>query len=232
MKKIINILAAAALFFGVASCEIIQEDAFSTDPVGPEFVSHGDIIITANTMNEDVNFTWTAYKNLPDGLPYTLKATYINNTQVLLTTAFKELLYNKFPELPINDSFVISFEVSVTDGDKTYASSTLGINVYAFGDAVAPVITLNQTSIVLDPADPTGTLDLMTWEPARLILGEEVKYDVLLSASDVDAPLSTKVGSDAIRVILAENVQGLAYSTTVDAPLVEVLLLIIPFAVK
>lgn len=227
MKKIINILAAAALFFGAASCEIIQEDAFSTDPVGPEFVSHGDIIITANTMNEDVNFTWTAYKNLPDGLPYTLKATYINNTQVLLTTndviykttktAFKELLYNKFPELPINDSFVISFEVSVTDGDKTYASSTLGINVYAFGDAVAPVITLNQTSIVLDPADPTGTLDLMTWEPARLILGEEVKYDVLLSASDVDAPLSTKVGSDAIRVILAENVQDLAYSTTVDA---------------
>ena len=86
MKKFIHILAAAAFLFGAASCQVIQEDAYSTDPVAPEFVSHGDIIITANTMGEDVNFTWTPYKNLPEGLPYTVKATYVNNQQVLLTT--------------------------------------------------------------------------------------------------------------------------------------------------
>ena len=229
MKKFIHILAAAAFLIGAASCQVIQEDAYSTDPVAPEFVSHGDIIITANTMGEDVNFTWTPYKNLPDGLLYTLKATYVTNQQVLQTTdrttykttktAFKELLYATFPELPVNDSFVLSFEVSVTDGDKTYASSTLGINVYAYGDAIAPVIMLAAETVELDPTTPTAELVLLSWEPARLVLGEEVSYDVLLGAIDHrDASGAPATKNDAVkRVEIATGLKETSFSMTTDA---------------
>ena len=48
MKKILNLLAVSALLVGAASCEVVQEDSFSTDPVAPEMVSHGDILITDN----------------------------------------------------------------------------------------------------------------------------------------------------------------------------------------
>lgn len=228
MKKIINILAAAALLLGAASCQIIQEDAFSTDPVAPEFVSHGDIIITANTMDEDVNFTWTPYKNLPEGLPYTVKATYVTNQKTILTTdktiykttktAFKELLYSTFPELPVNDSFVLSFEVSVTNGDKTYASSSMGINVYAFGDAIAPVVSLETESLVLDATDPTAVLALLHWDPARLILGEEISYDVLLSAAnpEVEAAPATRAGEVQL-VEIATDLKETSFSMATDA---------------
>ena len=57
MKRFKYILAIAALILGAASCTVIQEDAFSPDPVAPEFLSHADILMTANTMDEDVNFT-------------------------------------------------------------------------------------------------------------------------------------------------------------------------------
>ena len=65
------------MILGAASCTVIQEDAFSTDPVAPSVLSPADILMTANTMDEDVNFTWTAYRYLPEGLNYILRATYL-----------------------------------------------------------------------------------------------------------------------------------------------------------
>ena len=217
MKKIKHILAIAALIVGGASCTVIQEDAFSTDPVAPEFLSHADILMTENTMDEEVNFTWSAYRNLPEGLNYVLKATYLYDTKVLTTlpatcyktskTDFKQLVYTTFPNLPVNDTFVLSFVVSVLDSEgNEYSSNSMGVTIYAYGDAIAPVITLEEESVVLDPAKPMESLALISWEPARLTYGEKVSYNVYLATSP-----------DAQPYKLAEGLTETSYSMTVDA---------------
>ena len=215
MKKFLNILAVAALLGGALSCEVRQEDSFSMDPVAPEMASHGDILITDNTESEDVNFTWSAYRNLPEGLTYTLRATYIYDTQVFATTntttwkstkaEFKNMIYKIFPSLPKNDSFVLSFDVFVTDGEKEYASSTISFNVYANGEAVASEVSLVAETVELDPSAPKDNVNLLTWSPARLVFGEEVTYDVYLS-----------VDGGQTRSLLASGLTGQEYGMTVD----------------
>ena len=76
MKKIFNLIAAAAIIAGFASCQPKSEDAFSTDPVAPELYAHNDILLTTGTPDEDVTFAWSAYRNLPKGLPYTFTAAF------------------------------------------------------------------------------------------------------------------------------------------------------------
>lgn len=194
MKRILNLCAiAATLVLGLASCQVEPEDAFSKAPVAPELYAHNDILITSNTMGEDVTFSWAAYRNLPDGLTYTLYAIYDVDPVELVSTKelfytwskedFKALLYSKIPGLPDNDLFSLVFYVSVTD-DKAYKSADVRVNIYANGNAIAPVITLESTAIVLDPADPNGELYLMSWVPARLEYGEEVLYKVAVRVGD------------------------------------------------
>ena len=226
MKKFRYILAIAALILGGASCTILPEDAFSTDPVAPEFLAHADILMTANTMDEDVNFTWTAYRNLPEGLNYTLKATYVNDTKVLTTLpattyktnkkAFKDLLYTTFPTLPENDTFVLSFEVSVLDAEgKEYVSNAMGVTIYAYGDAIAPVIDLKLDELALDPADALTDVVLLSWEPARLVFGEKVNYNVYLSTVTEAMPATKALEAPAY--LLAEGLSETSFSMTVDA---------------
>lgn len=226
MKKFRYILAIAALILGAASCTILPEDAFSTDPVAPEFLAHADILMTANTMDEDVNITWTAYRNLPEGLTYVLKATYGTDTKVLASvnntcykttkTAFKELLYTTFPALPENDTFVLSLEVSVLDADGTeYVSNSMGVTIYAYGDAVAPVIVLKEDELELDPAQALAEVTLLSWEPARLVYGEEVKYNVYLST--VTEATTALQARNLSAYLLAEGIQETSFSMTVDA---------------
>ena len=226
MKKFRYILAIAALILGAASCTILPEDAFSTDPVAPEFLAHADILMTANTMDEDVNITWTAYRNLPEGLSYVLKATYVNDTKVLATvnstcfkttkTAFKELLYTTFPALPQNDTFVLSLEVSVLDASgNEYVSNSMGVTIYAYGDAVAPVIVLKEDELELDPNEALTEVTLLSWEPARLVYGEKVSYNVYLSTV-TDAVLASRA-LDTPAYLLAEGLTETSFSMTVDA---------------
>lgn len=226
MKKFRYILAIAALILGAASCTILPEDAFSTDPVAPEFLAHADILMTANTMDEDVNFTWTAYRNLPEGLNYVLKASYLNDSKVIATvnttsykttkTAFKELLYTTFPTLPENDTFVLSFEVSVLDAaGYEYVSNAMGVTIYAYGDAVAPVIVLKEDELELDPNEALTEVTLLSWEPARLVYGEKVSYNVYLSTV-TDAVLASRA-LDTPAYLLAEGLTETSFSMTVDA---------------
>ena len=226
MKKFRYILAIAALILGGASCTILPEDAFSTDPVAPEFLAHSDILMTENTMDEDVNFTWTAYRNLPEGLSYVLKATYVNDTKVLTTvnttsykttkTAFKQLLYTTFPALPENDTFVLSFEVSVVDAaGKEYVSNAMGVTIYAYGDAIAPVIELKEEELELNPAEAMAEVALLSWNPARLVYGEKVSYNVYLSTVTEAMPATRALSVPAY--LLAEGLTETSFSMTVDA---------------
>lgn len=219
MKKIFNILAVATLALGISACLPVPEDAFPTDPVAPQFYAHNDILMTSNTMDEDVTFSWTPYRFLAEGLSYELSATYGGTTTVLTNTTdkyftvskarFREILYQAFPSLPVNATFPMTFRVSVFSGEKLYSSSDLQLNIYAYGDAVAPVVEVAQPSIVLNPEDPQGVVDIAIWEPARLVFGEEIKYNVYVQVVAEDGPGEP--------YMIAEGLSDTHYSTTVDA---------------
>lgn len=222
MKKIFDFIAAAALSLLLAGCSVFSEDAFSTEPVAPEFYSHADILMTSNTMDENVAFSWSAYRFLPEGLSYVLTMSYegvdakVVETKELFwsctKTEFRSLLYKSFPNLPQNATFPLSLTVKVNDGTKDYAAQPLSIKVYAYGDMIAPEITLAGKEAVLDPASSTSTMVLITWTDARLVYGEEVKYDVYLCTNQA----TTKAG-DSVDYELATGLTVNEYSTTVDA---------------
>ena len=231
MKKIYSILAIAAFALGLASCTVKQEDAFSTDPVAPELAAHSDILVTDNTLGEDVNFSWTGYRNLPDGLTYTLMARFGESEGEVASTDklywkttkadFSSKIYSIFPSLPENDTFSITFWVRVSNGGKNYDSAEVTISIYAGGDAVAPIIVDFPTDpIVLDPAQPTVEAVTITWEPARLVYGEAITYDVAISAENEAITTSTKgdddtpVGADLYTV--ATGLTETSYTISVD----------------
>ena len=229
MKRIFNILAVAAvLVTGTVSCvKVQQEDAFSKAPVAPELNAHNDVLITTNTMDEAVTFTWSAYRNLPEGLSYTLYATYTDEAVALVTTQnlyytctkseFKALLYQKLSGLPQNDAFSVLLSVAVTDGDKFYKSSNIRVSIYAAGDAVAPVVEEVMTDTVLDVTDPEGQVEIMSWEPARLVYGETVTYDVYVSIAPVTTKTDPGEEPAAKKVKLNEDpIEATSFSTTVD----------------
>lgn len=207
----------------MASCaKIEQEDAFSKAPVAPELYAHNDILITTDTMDEDVTFSWSSYRFLDEGLDYTLYAAYGEDPVALATTkanyvtwtksAFRTLLYSKIAGLPDNDMFSLLLYVSVPNGDKQLKSANIRITVYAAGDAVAPVIEEAVEEAVLDPTDPMGEIALLAWEPARLVYGEKVTYDVLLSI--IPANVKSEAGD-------SDEVEGPKKVKLTEAPIEE-----------
>jgi len=205
MKKIVNILLVAAVVAGMASCtKVKEEDAFSKAPVAPELYAHNDILITTNTLDEDVTFSWSAYRFLPEGLEYSLYASYTEEAVLLAKTTeryvtwskseFRTLLYQKMPELPNNDVFSLLLNVSVPNNGKELKSSSIRITVYAAGDAAAPVIEDAVEEITLSPENLDDPIELISWEPARLVYGEEITYDVFLSVVPKNQTLTSVKG--------------------------------------
>ena len=215
MKKIFNLIAAAAIIAGFASCQPKSEDAFSTDPVAPELYAHNDILLTTGTPDEDVTFAWSAYRNLPQGLPYTFTVSFGEEEVVLVNTEdlffsvskaeFKDILTENF-EFPENSTASFIFKVRVADGGAVYASAPLSINVYVNGDAVAPEFTSVMEPVVLDPTKAAEEIVLAEWSEARLVYGETVTYGV-----------AVKVGEGAEYSLTGDKpISGTSYSLTVD----------------
>lgn len=215
MKKILSFISTAALCLAFAACQVAQpEDVFSVEPVAPELESHGDILLTTGTTGEDLVFVWSAYRNLPEGLNYEFfmkhgdsPVSLSNGHDTYYKTgkaSFRDLVLSSFNDLPENDTFPLSFYVRVVNDGKAYESKALTVNVYAYGDGVSPEVSVTSEAIELDPADPKGEVDLLTWNPARLVYGEEVTYNVYLVVGDGEP------------VLLKEGLTETSYSTTVD----------------
>jgi hypothetical protein len=214
MKIFRYVLAAAIIGLAAVSCEVIGEDAFSKAPVAPQLYAHADILMTSNTMEELVNFSWKPARFLGEGLTYDLYGTYEGTSTKLSSTTdlfykvqktdFKSALYAAFPNLPENNTFTLSFYVSVTNGSETYASDPVTLDIYAYGDAVSADITPVTESVVLDVNNPSGVLELLSWEPARLGYNEDITYNVYLKYLEGN-PVQLAVG-------LTET----SFSTTVD----------------
>lgn len=234
MKKIFNILLVAAVVAGMASCsKVKEEDAFSKAPVAPELYAHNDILITTNTLDEDVTFSWSAYRFLPEGLEYSLYASYTEEAVLLAKTTeryvtwskseFRTLLYQKMPELPNNDVFSLLLNVSVPNNGKELKSSSIRITVYAAGDAAAPVIEDAVEEITLSPENLDDPIELISWEPARLVYGEEITYDVFLSVVPKNQTLTSVKGDvegdeEVLKPVKlnGEPLTETSFSTTVD----------------
>lgn len=193
MKLVKYFFAVAALALAV-SCEIVSEDAFSKASVAPEMYAHNDILMTSNTMEEDVNFSWKPARFMGEGVSYTLMAEYNGTGQTVTSTneiyykvskeAFKAALYGIFPSLPQNATFSMSFYVVASNGSESLQSDAISINIYAYGDAVSAELSAVTDVLVLDIADPQGTLDLLTWTDARLGYNEAITYNAFLKYGD------------------------------------------------
>lgn len=214
MKILKYLFAAAIVSMAAVSCEVISEDAFSTAPVPPEMYAHSDILMTSNTMEEFVNFSWKPARFLGEGLTYDLYGKFGETTSKLTSTAelyyripkteFKTAIYGAFPNLPQNDTFTMTFFVSVTNGTQTYSSEPVTLDIYAYGDAVSARTMALFRSIVLNVADPSGVLEILAWEPARLGYNEEITYNVYMKYGE---------GED---LLLASDLKETRFAITVD----------------
>ena len=98
MKILKYLFAVAALGFATLSCEVISEDAFSTLPVPPEMYAHSNILMTSNTMDEYVNFSWKPARFLSEGVNYNLYAKYGNTSSVSIPLTIVSELQGKLSD--------------------------------------------------------------------------------------------------------------------------------------
>lgn len=216
MKWIKNIFAVSAAAFAAVACTIESEDTFSTSPVAPVLEAHSDILITEGTKAESVTFTWTAARQI-DAEAYlynlnvksgekeaALKEGIADNFYTVSKEELRTFLKTNF-ELEKNSTHQIDFSVNVADkAGNVYSSPSVGVKVYFYDEAVAPVASVPESTIVLDKEKQSDELELLSWTDARLVYGEDVTYKVTMS-----------YGSGAEKV-LVDGLTNTSYTTTVD----------------
>lgn len=216
MKWIRNIFAVSAAAFAAVACTIESEDTFSKSPVAPVLESHSDILITEGTKAESVTFTWTAARQI-DAEAYlynlnvksgekeaALKEGITDNFYMVSKEELRTFLKTNF-ELEKNATHQLDFSVNVADkAGNVYSSPSVGVKVYFYDDAVAPVASVSASTIVLDKEKQSDELELFSWTDARLVYGEDVTYKVTMS-----------YGTGAENV-LADGLTNTSYKTTVD----------------
>lgn len=219
-KNFKYMLAATALMVAAASCQEDAEDAFSKDPIAPTLAENSSILMTQNTMDESVTWAWTAARNFSGPVTYQLYAQYGDDalaasvgqpTTQLTTTVSKQefkTIVDQFGA-PTNSSFNVKMFVqawaSNTEKATIYQSDAINVTVYSYGDAVSAVVTPAIESIVLNMETPEATIDLLSWEPARLGYNEDILYTIKASYAD------------GAEVEVAGGLTATSYSTTVDA---------------
>lgn len=216
MKWIRNIFAVSAAAFAAVACTIESEDTFSKSPVAPVLEAHSDILITEGTKAESVTFTWTDARQI-DAEAYlynlnvksgekeaALKEGITDNFYTVSKEELRTFLKTNF-ELEKNATHQLDFSVNVADkAGNVYSSPSVGVKVYFYDDAVAPVASVPASTIVLDKEKQSDELKLLSWTDARLVYGEDVTYKVTMS-----------YGTGAEKV-LVDGLTSTSYKTTVD----------------
>ena len=214
IKYLKYLFMAAITMVAATGCQEEAEDAFSTAPVAPTLTSNGSILLTKNTMTENVKWAWTSARYTTGTVDYTLYAQYEETTPIQIGTTTEltlsmpkadfHTLLEGIAEAPENDTFDLDFYVTATDDIDTYTSEKLMIRVYSYGDAVPAEATPAAEAITLSEDEPDAEVALLSWTPARLGYNEAITYRIDASYNGQ----STTVASD-----LTET----SYSTTVQA---------------
>ena len=193
IKYFKHIFLAAITMIAATGCQEDWEDTFSTDPVAPELVSNGTILLTKNTMSESINFVWSAARFLEgevsyalyiqngEGTPAQIGSTTSDLTINISKTDFESLL-GSLVGTPTNGTFDVMLYVEATDaiGNK-YQSAKQSLKIHAYADYISPALSAEMNSVVLDITNPTGELTLLTWEKASLGYNEAITYTVTMS---------------------------------------------------
>ncbi|WP_163307641.1 SusF/SusE family outer membrane protein [Dysgonomonas sp. 521] len=192
IKYLKYMFVAAVMMIAAAGCQEDIEESFSKTPKASELNSTGTILMTQNTMAEDIVWSWTAARFLKGEVSYKLYVQYAEEEAKQVGEATKDLnlrmtkpdfrsLLGGFSSIPVNSSFDLVFYVVATDELDNYVSEKVTTTVYSYGDAVSSVVTAEQASVVLDINSPTESLQLLSWTEARLVYGEAITYSVYIS---------------------------------------------------
>ena len=215
IKYLKYMFVAAITMIAATGCQEDWEDTFSKAPAAPELVNNGTILMTQNTMSESITWAWTAARFMQGEVTYSLFAQYGESNAVQVGTSTKALtlsvpktefhtLLNGISGIPQNTSFDLSFYVEAADENDKYPSAKQTVKVFAYGDAVSAKVTLANSELVLDVTTPTATIDLLTWEAARLNYNEVITYGVYAQYGENEA------------VEAAKDLTETSYSLTVD----------------
>lgn len=215
IKYLKYMFVAAITMIAATGCQEDWEDTFSKAPTAPELVNNGTILMTQNTMSESITWAWTAARFMQGEVTYSLFAQYGEGNAVQVGTSTKALtlslpktefhaLLNNISGIPQNASFDLAFYVEAADAEGKYPSAKQTVKIFAYGDAVSPIVTLANSELVLDVTTPAATIDLLTWEPARLNYNEAITYSVYAQYEENEA------------VEAAKDLTETAFSLTVD----------------
>jgi hypothetical protein len=215
IKYLKYMFVAAITMIAATGCQEDWEDTFSKAPTAPELVNNGTILMTQNTMSESITWAWTAARFMQGEVTYSLFAQYGEGNAVQVGTSTKALtlslpktefhaLLNNISGIPQNASFDLAFYVEAADAEGKYPSAKQTVKIFAYGDAVSPVVTLANSELVLDVTTPAATIDLLTWEPARLNYNKAITYSVYAQYEENEA------------VEAAKDLTETAFSLTVD----------------
>ncbi|MEG1884998.1 MAG: SusE domain-containing protein [Alistipes sp.] len=227
MKVLKYLVAFAVLALSFVGCDKdTSEDAFSTAPVAPVLNAHADILMTKNTMDEGVTFSWQAARFIGEDITYSFYAKYNGTAQkmgsteelffTLDKTAFKEKLYTLFPTLPVNSTFSVMFYVVAENGsEKSYSSEELSNSIYAYGDYVSPEpATDTPSELLLDETKSKENITIIKWTPALLNYNETATYSVFASYI-APAPASSRAAAPDM-TLLKKDLTGTSLSMNVD----------------
>lgn len=191
IKYLKYIFMAVVTMMVATGCQEDIEDTFSK-PIVPELVNNGTILMTQNTMTEAVVWTWSAARFMQGEVTYALFMKYESENAVQVGTSTKDVsismsktdfqtLLKSFTTIPQNASFNVSFYVEASDASGKYTSEVQEMKVYSYGDVVSAVPVASKSEVVLEVANLTEQLELLSWEPARLGYNEAITYNVNIS---------------------------------------------------
>lgn len=182
---------AALTMCAVVGCQEDPEDTFAKVLTAPELAENGYILLTKNTMDEDVSWAWTRAR-FAEGTPsYQLYVSYNNAEPALVGTATADC-YESMSKVDFksvadalgaapNSSFPVKFFVRANDGDKHVDSEPTTVTVYSYGEAVSPVVEAVAPAVVLDENNSGEQITMVTWSDARLEYNEPLTYKVCVS---------------------------------------------------
>lgn len=188
--KYLSFFVAAAV--ALSSCQKDPKDVFSTDAVAPVMNANEVVLLTEDTFQEDVTYSWSPARNFGD-VNYTLYMSFDAKELKLIETAeltysinkeaFHTLLNENFT-LPSNDNYSIDlYVVAANTNGETLKSDPISSLIFVSGELVAPVLKAGAdagANIVLS-IDEVKDLALLEWEPARFGYNIAISYEVALT---------------------------------------------------
>ncbi len=215
MKIFRYITALVMAMVAFTACETDPTDMISKDAVAPVMDEHAAILVTPNTLDETVTFTWKAARNLSGTVNYHLYGSLNGQELQLATTqatffttekpALRRMLLDGFG-LEGNENFELGIYVEADNGVQALKSESQTVKVYVYGDYKPAVVSVAEgisveEGLVLTDKIPEEQV-LLTWEPAIFEHAQTVTYRVELELGD------------GFREILADGLEKTEFRTT------------------